>query len=111
MKITHSQDKVNTMLFIKNHCFLSGGSQNIKFWDIRNPICQAYKYENGATSDITHLFTIDIDSKNEKFMFASGSKNGEVFLWEECAEFYHGAHRSSIVDLSYSKECDLFLSV
>ena len=36
-KIDHKQKQVNCLEFIKNSCFLSGGSDStIKLWDIRN---------------------------------------------------------------------------
>lgn len=47
----------------------------------------------------------------DKFMFMSGSKNGEVMIWEQEVEFMHGAHDSKIVDLGYQKESELFLSI
>jgi hypothetical protein len=44
-------------------------------------------------------------------MFASGGQNGEVLLWENKLRFFHGAHTSRIVELNYSRDVDLFLSV
>lgn len=44
-------------------------------------------------------------------MFASGGNKGEVLIWEDSIEFYHGAHNSKIQEVSFSKECDFFVSV
>lgn len=82
---------------MKNKTFLSGGSDTtVKFWDIRNYQCECYAFKEHS-SPITKLANIELGDKGDKFMFMSGSRNGEVFLWEQEVEFIHGAHTSPIV--------------
>jgi WD40 repeat protein len=44
-------------------------------------------------------------------LFASGSSNGEVFLWGEDLEFAHLAHKSEITSLSFDSHTEYFLSL
>ena len=111
MKIEHQQQTVNCFLFMKNNVFLSAGDPCIKYWDIRNASCDCFKLE-GQSQTVTKLCKIDSnDPRSEKFMFASGGNRGEVLIWEDSIDFYHGAHTSRVQELSYSKECDFFVSV
>ena len=103
LKIEHKQQKINKLMFLRNGCFLSGG-KTLKYWDIRNPTCQAYKYD-GHNEEITQMCKVErkSDQKGERFMFATGGNSGEIFLWEDTIEFYHGAHKQRITDLSFGK--------
>lgn len=107
-KIEHRQHEVHCLAPMRNKSFFSGGGDStIKYWDLRNVHCECYVFKE-HTAPVTKIMQIN---EADKFMFMSGSKNGEVMIWEQEVEFMHGAHDSKIVDLGYQKESELFLSI
>lgn len=81
-KIEHKQREVLCLEFMRHHSFLSGGADTtVKHWDLRSVNCEYFSFKDHSAPVIKLAKVEASDNRGEKFMFASGSTNGEVMIW------------------------------